>query len=163
MVPDDKTLGYLLINAQDSTPNKQIMKINYVKLVKAVTFDLTDFNPGGADEKVVNDDGSVTLTFGDKAYTGSSFEVPAGYEDCKYFEVKAISLDKEKPDPNSKKGVQVSFIDEDGADIGNAQYIVWSGDVGKVEVPEGKKLKKIIVNNQDPNVTLQIYHVKARY
>ena len=162
VVPADKTLGKIVFNAQEvSADANQVMTIDYVKVAKIENMDLSTFNKGGASEMVQNADGTVTLTFGDAAYTGSGMVIPAEYANRTYFEVKAVAVDEtgtiEKP------GVQVLFLDTEGETLAGPFYTAWSGYVASCEVPEGKTLGQIIVNNQDTNVKLEVYYIAARY
>ena len=162
VVPEGKALGKIVFNAQEASAEAtQDMTIGYVKLAKIVNIDLSTFNKGGATEMVQNADGTLTLTFGDAAYTGSGMVIPEEYAACTYFEVKAVAVDEsgtiEKP------GVQVVFKDTDGNAIGDTLYTAWSGYIGSCEIPEGKTLGEIVVNNQDKNVKLEVYYIAARY
>mgnify|MGYP004501306391 CR=1 FL=1 len=162
IVPEDRTLGSIVLNAQEAKENEsQTMKINYIKLSKVVSLDLKNFKPQGAEDSHFNEDGSLEIKYINN-YTGSYIEIPSQYQDYKYFELKVKSPNKEE----EQSGTQVVFVGSDGKEIVTNYVGKWNKEgIVSFNLPEGKKLKKLIVNTQSAEasnpVNQTIYYIKA--
>lgn len=160
IVPDDVTLASIVINPQKGEAgNPQVQTIHYIKLAAVVNLDLTKFDKGGASSVTTNNDGSITLEFGEAKYTGSNMPIPEEYKDCTYFEVSAKSVQEN----GSDGGTQIVFMDTAGKQLKETYAAAWSNYQGSLALSGDQTLAKIVVNNQEPNVYLTIYYVKAGY
>lgn len=150
-----------MINSQKGKKdNPQVQTIHHIKLAAVVNLDLAKFNKGGAASVTTNDDGSITLEFGDAIYTGSNMPIPEEYKDCTYFEISAKSVAKAD---DTVQGTQIVFMDAAGKELKVTYAADWSNYTGSLELSSDQTLAKIVVNNQEPNVYLTVYYVKARY
>ncbi len=137
VVPKGKTLGKIVVNAQNASPNKpQTMKIDYIRVHKynSISLDLSKFDPKSG-TVVVNADGSIKVTY-TAAYTGAGIEVGDVKGTIKYISVGGL--------PQQQK--QVKIENSAGEEIVGAQY--W-GEELLFEIPEDKTPAKVVVNAQD--------------
>ena len=144
VVPKGKTLGKIVVNAQNASPNKpQTMKIDYIRVHKynSISLDLSKFDPKSG-TVVVNDDGSIKVTH-TAAYTGAGIEVGDVKGTIKYISVGGL--------PQQQK--QVKIENSAGEDIVGAQYF---GEELLFEIPEDKTPAKVVVNAQDINAQPEI-------
>ena len=149
-----KSMAYITITA---TTGKlpETLNVKYIRFVKKVYMDMEKFEWPGTSGTTKNGDGSITAHFGGGAYTGSGINITEEFKDAGAYQVKVISEDAN----HERKGVQVVLKFDDSTDT--ATYLGGWSDTATITVPQGKKPVRLLVQNQDPNVDMTLYYIKA--